>query len=150
MAQNAVFRYFCRFKRNYGLLFFLTLLLLPSACLTREEYSAEDVQALIDKEVEERVSAYTRIKIDGCRDELLKEANRLADSILIAEAFFERDTTQRPLKPEKPEKPAFKISKDTTPIKPLFDRKKLLEGEKNPPGETENGVPENYIFKISI
>jgi hypothetical protein len=138
MAQNTSFRYFYCFKGNYRPLFYLVLLLLPSACLTREEYNAEDVQALIDKEVEERVNAYTRIKQDGCRDELLKEANRLADSILIAEAFFERDTTQRPLKPEKPEKPAFKISKDTTPIKPLFDRKKLLEGDKNTTQETEN------------
>ena len=138
MAQNAIFKSFCRCKGKYSPLFYLFLLLLPSACLTREEYSAEDVQALIDKEVEDRVSTYTRIKKDACRDELLKEANRLADSILIAEAFFERDTTQRPLKPEKPEKPAFKISKDTTPIKPLFDRKKLLEGDKNTTQETEN------------
>ena len=139
MAQNDIFKSFYRCKGKYSPILYLFLLLLPSACLTREEYSAEDVQALIDKEVEDRVNTYTRIKKDACRDELLKEANRLADSILIAEAFFERDTTQRPLKPEKPEKPTFKISKDTTPIKPLFDRKKLLEGEKNSSREPENG-----------
>lgn len=108
-----------------GLLFMVVL----SGCLNSEEYSQADIQVLMDEAVAEKIKSYTDIKSERCEEDLLKEANRLADSIMIAEAFFDRDTAMRPPKPEKPEKPALQVIKDATPVKPLFDRKKLLNPE---------------------
>jgi len=101
--------------------------LLLVGCLSKEEYSQEDIQALIDKEVEIKLQNYTRIKNERCQEDLIKEANRLADSVMVAEAFFDRDTAFRPPKPEKPEKPTLKTLKDTVRLKPLFDRSRLRE-----------------------
>ena len=93
--------------------FFWTLILAGlvgfslSGCLTREEYSQEDIQALIDAEVEKKIDQFTSTKLERCREELIAEASQMADSILIDEAYFERDTLLRPVKPEKPEKNCF-------------------------------------------
>jgi hypothetical protein len=106
-------------------------MVLLSGCLSNEEYSQADIQALMDEAVAEKIKSYTKIKAERCEEDLLKEANRLADSIMITEAFFDRDTAMRPPKPEKPEKPALQVIKDPTPVKPLFDRKKLLNPEQD-------------------
>ena len=95
-----------------------------SSCLTREEYSEADVNALMEAEVQKKLDDFRRVKEERCLEELLKEAGRRADSILINQAFFERDTTLRPPKPLKPEKPEIKAYRDTTPLRPLFDPKK--------------------------
>ena len=102
-----------------------------SGCLSSEEYSQEDIQALMDEAVAEKIKSYTNIKTTRCAEDLLKEANRLADSVMIAEAFFDRDTAMRPPKPDKPEKPTLQVLKDAPPVKPLFDRKKLLNPEQD-------------------
>lgn len=99
--------------------------LVLAGCLTKEEYSEKDIQALIDQEVSVKLQNYTRIKNERCQEDLIKEANRVADSIMVAEAFFDRDTAFRPPKPEKPEKPELKGWKDTVALKPLFDRNRL-------------------------
>lgn len=98
-------------------------LLLPS-CLDRQEYSQEDMDALIQKEVDKRIADFIRIREERCQEDLLKEANRLADSMMIVLAFFDRDTFSRPEKPEKPERPELKILRDSSPIAPLFERRK--------------------------
>ncbi|MBK8879811.1 MAG: hypothetical protein IPN74_15115 [Haliscomenobacter sp.] len=106
-----------------------------SGCLTREEYSQEDIQALIDEEVEKKMEQFTSTKLERCREELIAEASRIADSILIDEAYFERDTFLRPMKPEKPEKPKIKILKDTTALRQLFDPRKVAENERDTTGK---------------
>lgn len=121
--------------------FFWTLILAGlvgfslSGCLTREEYSQEDIQALIDAEVEKKIEQFTSTKLERCREELIAEASQMADSILIDEAYFERDTLLRPGKPEKPEKPVIKILKDTTALRPLFDPRKVAENERDTTGK---------------
>ena len=82
--------------------FFWTLILAGlvgfslSGCLTREEYSQEDIQALIDAEVETKTNQLTATKQDRCREELTTEASQMADSILHDEAYVERDPLLRP------------------------------------------------------
>ncbi len=118
-----------RFKWTFtGILLVVVTL---SSCLSNEEYSQADIQALMDEAVAEKIKSYTNIKTTRCEEDLLKEANRLADSVMIAEAFFDRDTALRPPKPEKPEKPTLQVLKDAPPVKPLFDRKKLLNPEQD-------------------
>lgn len=89
-------------------------------CLDRKEYAQSDIDALIEKEVKQRVEVFIRTKEERCMEDILKEANRLADSIMVLQAFFDRDTFSRPEKPLRPEKPHIRILQDTTPVKPLF------------------------------
>lgn len=100
----------------------LFLLLFPClfGCLDRKEYAQSDMDALIEKEVEQRVEVFVRTKEERCMEDILKEANRLADSIMVVQAFFDRDTFSRPVKPFRPDKPHIRILQDTTPVKPLF------------------------------
>lgn len=108
-----------RGKWQFRSILFL-LILQCSACLNRKEYSQADIDALIEKEVRQRVALFIRTKEERCMEDILKEANRLADSIMVVEAFFDRDTFLRPEKPVRPDKPHIKILQDTTPVKPLF------------------------------
>ncbi len=119
----------------YTLIVGSLLALFLSGCLTREEYSQEDIQALIDEEVAKKIEQFTSTKLERCREELIAEASRIADSILIDEAYFERDTLLRPMKPEKPQKPEIKILKDTTALRPLFDPRKVAGNERDTTGK---------------
>ncbi|MEY4134134.1 MAG: hypothetical protein RL386_484 [Bacteroidota bacterium] len=94
--------------------------LLSSGCLDRKEYSQSDIDALIEKEVRQRVEIFIRTKEERCMEDILKAANQLADSIMVAEAFFDRDTFSRPEKPARPDKPHIKVLQDTTPVEPLI------------------------------
>ena len=105
------------------------LFLSVSGCLDRKEYSQADIDALIEKEVRQRVEMFIRTKEERCMEDILKEANRLADSIMVVQAFFDRDTFSRPEKPSRPDKPHIRILEDTTPVKPLFQSKPLQESK---------------------
>lgn len=110
-----------------GLFFVLTLSL--CGCLDRKEYAQSDIDALIEKEVQQRVEVFMRTKEERCMEDILKEANRLADSIMVIQAFFDRDTFSRPEKPLRPDKPHIRILQDTTPVRPLFQSKPSLESK---------------------
>lgn len=110
-----------------GLSFVLSLSL--CGCLDRKEYAQSDIDALIEKEVQQRVEVFMRTKEERCMEDILKEANRLADSIMVIQAFFDRDTFSRPEKPLRPDKPHIRILQDTTPVRPLFQNKPFLESK---------------------
>ena len=93
---------------------------LSSGCLDRKEYSQSDIDALIEKEVRQRVEVFIRTKEERCMEDILKAANHLADSIMVVEAFFDRDTFSRPEKPSRPDKPHIKVLQDSTPVGPLI------------------------------
>jgi len=114
-------------KNNLCLLLLLSyfLFFIPS-CLNNEEYSPEEIQQLIKNEVDERVEEYVSIRKAQCEENLLTEATRLLDSILIAEAREMRDTLFQPVKPERPETPAFKKLDEDIPLKPLFEKRDSL------------------------
>jgi len=106
------------------------LLFLPFyGCLDRKEYSQADIDALIEKEVRQRLEIFIRTKEERCMEDILEEANRLSDSIMVVQAFFDRDTFSRPEKPSRPDKPHIRILEDTTPVKPLFQSKPLQESK---------------------
>ena len=60
---------------------------------------------LIEQTINERMVDYVASYQGRCRREALAEANAQVDSILLARAFGNRDTTGRPPKPLKPERP---------------------------------------------
>lgn len=76
--------------------------------------------AYIDEQVEERIKEYKRILDDRCRENVLEEANRLTDSILLVRARLERDSLDKPPIPDKPDKPEVKTIIDSVPVAPLF------------------------------
>lgn len=76
--------------------------------------------AYIEEQVEERIKEYKRILDDRCREDVLEEANRLTDSILLVRARLERDSLDKPPIPDKPEKPEVKTIIDSVPVAPLF------------------------------
>ena len=94
-------------------------ILLSVACERKSDQEA--VQALIEQTVEERLTKYRKIRYNKCREQVLEEANRLADSILIAQARLARDTMSKPQKPDRPDRPEIKQLLDTTPIAPFLE-----------------------------
>ncbi len=77
-------------------------------------------QQVIFKKVEERVKQYKEEKYISCQRKVLQKAGAIADSILLAEARLNRDTSGKPVIPEKPEIPEIIPIKDSIPIKPFF------------------------------
>ena len=107
------------------LLFLLCLNLLLSACLSKKEYTDEEIQALMDGELQRKIAAYRKSKIDACQEEAFRQATKIVDSLVIAEAYFDRDTLARPPKPIKPDEKAPEIKgPDTIQLKPLFEGKR--------------------------
>lgn len=113
-------------RRIKHIIILLLAIGLSSACLRERDRSAE-VQALIEQTVEERLANYKRIRMERCRENIIKEANRIVDSLLIVEARREKDTLQRPPKPARPEKPELKTLDDTTKVKPLLPPEDTVE-----------------------
>ena len=101
------------------------LFLLCTACLAKKEYTEEEIKILMDQELKRKITAYRTAKITACQEDALREATRIVDSLLIAEAYFERDTFSRPPKPIKPTEGIPDIKgPDTIPLRPLFEGKK--------------------------
>lgn len=103
----------------------LCVLALPGC--GEDDRNQKAVQAVIEEEVAKRVQAYRQTRMQRCYEQVLEEASKLADSILILEARLERDTLHKPPKPEKPEKPEIKTVLDSLPVKPLLEKKKEEE-----------------------
>lgn len=96
-------------------------LLLVICCIScKDDRNARAVETLIQSSLEERLAEYERILMKKCQDEMLEEASRIVDSILITEARLSRDTVNRPRKPPKPERPEVKTAIDSTPIAPFI------------------------------
>ena len=78
------------------------------------------VESFVEQQVEQQLATYKKIFLQQCRDKVLLEAGRIADSILINEARLKRDSMGKPPKPLKPEKPEIKQLKDSLSLDPLF------------------------------
>lgn len=98
----------------------LTAILLPlGACRPERDRSAE-IQAMIQQEVDRRLNNYREVRLNRCEEDLLKEAVRRVDSILLEEARLYKDTVGKPPKPLRPERPELRPLLDTTPVRPLL------------------------------
>jgi hypothetical protein len=106
--------------RNPLLGILVLILLGQTACLSHEEFSEEQINALMQEELLARVDAFVTSHRKRCEDDLFQNAVRQVDSLLLVDAFYKRDTTLKPHKPIKPEHPVIKTIKDTTPVKPFF------------------------------
>ena len=76
--------------------------------------------SLIQVELEKKIAKYEYSITSRCRNEALKLATVIADSLLIELAKANRDTSFKPPKPNRPGRPDIVQVPDTTPIRPLL------------------------------
>lgn len=108
-------------------------ILLVTGCLREHDRSAE-TEAIIQEAVRNRLETYEQVRMERCREDILEEANRITDSLMIVEARRQRDTSGRPSRPVRPEKPEFPVVEDTIPVRPL-----LPEEDSIPSPDTTGG-----------
>lgn len=122
MKRSLIIKYY---MGKFGILLGLTLLF--SACLSKKDYTEEEIQALMDAELQRKIATYRKSKMDACQEEAFRQATKIVDSLVIAEAYFDRDTFARPPKPIKPDEKAPEIKgPDTIQLKPLFEGKRKM------------------------
>lgn len=100
-----------------------TLTLSLTACLSDQEYSQEEVDALMQSELQRRLTNFKEVRSQRCYDQMLAEAVRQADSIMVVRA---REAVPDPGRPDRPERPRQRKAQDTLPVKPLFERDSLI------------------------
>lgn len=101
------------------LLFLLSLSL--TACLDPQEFSTEELQALVDSELEKKILNYRRIKMERCQEDLEARANFIVDSLLFVQTQRRVDSLFINNSKEKPKRPDLRKIPDRRPIAPLFD-----------------------------
>ena len=98
------------------IVYILVLICIVYSCEQRDEAA---VQALIKERVAANIAQFKNRQLQQCYEKAKKEAVLVADSIVIAQALAAKDTSQL-FRPIKPSKPRVVITKDDTPIAPLF------------------------------
>lgn len=84
------------------------------------------VQQLIDESIEQKIQRYSDIRNKRCSENLLDEAGRLADSIIIAQAKalkVLKDTVTRPVAPLRPDRPELLPPIDSSFPTPILNAK---------------------------
>lgn len=97
----------------------LLALLLLAAC---ESATYVDTDKVIAEKVQEQLDEYQKVNDQRCRDRVLIEAGRIADSVIMVRARLMKDTIQRPLRPTRPEKPTVLTLEDSLALKPLLKK----------------------------
>ncbi len=81
----------------------------------------KDHTPLIQEKVAERVNEFRKREMERCRQDLLAEAERLVDSLLMAEAMAEIADSLRRLRPPRPVKPPLLPPLDSSAVEPIFE-----------------------------
>lgn len=88
-----------------------------------------DKEVIINQKVSERVNAFREKKKAECQFILLAEAEKIVDSLLLAEAMMELSDSLT-LRPAKPVKPAPLPPIDSLPVQPIFEPASSTGGKK--------------------
>lgn len=105
--------------KNKSLFLLLSVMVLAAACQLKYD-KEEVVDQLMQEALQERIDNYKEIRRERCWEGVLREADRMVDSILFVEAKMAIDTITRPPVPAKPVAPEKKILEDSTPVKPFL------------------------------
>lgn len=95
------------------------ILLLSIALLLGCSQEDIDVQALIDKEIENKCENFIAIRVKKCREEMQKEVVGYVDSLVVAE-LTTKDSIAMPPRPERPSFDTKIILDDSTKIAPVL------------------------------
>lgn len=77
-------------------------------------------EARIQREIREKTTAFRIKKSAECQESLLSKAERLADSLLLAEAKQQLEDSLMRTRPFRPAKPATIPPIDSLQVKPIF------------------------------
>jgi hypothetical protein len=111
---------------NSGNLLKKFLFLLATYCIA----CGSDKEMKVNEKVAERLTAFREKKNAECRSELLAEAEKIVDSILLAEAKMELSDSLDRMRPAKPPKPAPLPPIDSLPVQPIFEPASSTGGKK--------------------
>jgi hypothetical protein len=89
-----------------------------------------DKDAIINQKVADKVKAFRDKKSIECRNMLLSEAERIVDSLLLAEAKMELGDSLARLRPAKPLRPAPVPPIDSLSVEPIFKAASSTGGKK--------------------
>jgi len=98
----------------------LTLLILALVVATACTPKVVDSAAIVMEKYQERTAQLTENLLADCREDIMKEANRRADSLLIDRARRMRRIEGRPPRPNRPGAPPAKELSAPLPLRPLF------------------------------
>ncbi len=96
----------------------LSILLLALGFLLAQETTK--ISNLVQQRLKEKIKRYTLNHERKCRENALREATRLADSLMLEYARTKLDTAALPPLPSKPSKPDLLKPRDTSQLQPLF------------------------------
>ena len=105
-------------KRAY-LLIAILMLLLPTACKRKPTKTKEQV---MQERLAERIEHWKSDMVKKCRKEVETKAVALTDSIIIANAKQNRDTSIHSLIPGRPTRPDYQPPTDSVQVKPFLKK----------------------------
>ncbi|MCS6930436.1 MAG: hypothetical protein NZM43_13185 [Saprospiraceae bacterium] len=85
------------------------------------ESCGSDKDRIVEEKVAEQLADFRKRETEKCRQALLVEAERMVDSLLLAEAIVEIEDSIRNARPPKPIKPPLMEPFDSFPVRPIFD-----------------------------
>lgn len=97
----------------------VVLLLLLAAC---KDTSYIDTEKVVAENVQEQLDEYKRVSDRRCLDNILTEAGKIADSIILVRARTMKDTLLRPDRPTRPEKPIILSLEDSLALAPFIQQ----------------------------
>ncbi len=80
-----------------------------------------DKSHIVEEKVAERLAEYRKREMEKCRQALLAEAERMVDSMLLAEAIAQVEDSLRRARPPRPVKPPLLAPLDSSPVRPIFE-----------------------------
>lgn len=98
----------------------LAMLTLTSCRFDDKAERRAEVQALTEDYIEDRIERYREASMRRCREDIMEEAQRRVDSLILLEARGALDTLLRPQPLEKPERPQVQSVQDTLPLAPFL------------------------------
>ncbi|NRB62224.1 MAG: hypothetical protein HRU40_04190 [Saprospiraceae bacterium] len=99
-----------------------------SACLKDKEFSQEEVNALMQKQMEMRVERFRSTRAKRCTQELLAAAILQADSMML---IMSRDEIDDPGRPDRPDRPDQRQVSDSLIVAPLFEPDTFLNNPRD-------------------
>jgi hypothetical protein len=100
----------------------IPLIIIIAIFLTSKEETIEDRQGEIDRAIKEKVDVYVQSRRADCMGDVMKEADRRADSILQIKALemFSQKISVDSSRIFRPGVPEITVPTDSIPIEPLF------------------------------
>ncbi len=105
-------------KKKYAIaVIVLVALTGATACKKPPSKTKEEV---MQERLAERMARWREGVNRNCRNKVMETASAIADSTLLSNARFARDTSDLPLIPGRPNRPDFRPPVDTLEVKPIL------------------------------